>query len=49
MYRKLANFDFLCVNGGTFERKSFEFQILGNAILAIPEYTCHQHFIREKR
>lgn len=49
MYRKLAQFDFSSFNGPTFEKKTYDFQIFGNAILALPEYACHQHFVREKR
>lgn len=49
MYRKLAKFDFSSITGPTFEKKSYEFQMLGNAILALPDYACHQHFVREKR
>lgn len=49
MYRKLAKFDFSSITGPTFEKKSYEFQMLGNAILTLPDYACHRHFVREKR
>nr|ARI45076.1 adipose triglyceride lipase brummer [Leptinotarsa decemlineata] len=49
IYRKFANFDFQSFNGSHFENKSYQFELLGNAILSTPSYACHQHLFTERR
>ncbi|VEN48457.1 unnamed protein product [Callosobruchus maculatus] len=49
MYRKLADFDFQSFSGPIYEKKSYQFEMFGNAVMSTPSFACHQHFIREKR
>ncbi|CAG9819778.1 unnamed protein product [Phaedon cochleariae] len=48
--RTLTNFDFQSFSGTNLERRSFQFETLGNAIMASsPSFACHHHLVRERR
>ncbi|XP_072386185.1 patatin-like phospholipase domain-containing protein atgl-1 isoform X1 [Diabrotica undecimpunctata] len=48
-YRDFAQFDFQSFMGKIYDNKSYQFELLGNAILTSPSFACHQHIYREKR
>ncbi|XP_057658020.1 uncharacterized protein LOC130894966 isoform X1 [Diorhabda carinulata] len=48
-YRDFAQFDFKSFVGRTFDSKTYQFELLGNAVLTTPSLACYQHIYKEKR